>query len=430
MMTTKQTLSNLFFIKMNKHIYDKKHELEKPVDFDLFYSIMVDACKICNDMKILDKTRLDLLYNAYVDTFNKNKYNFKSLFRQTRNIKSDIVFGELLPSTKTVTNLAYYKNRCYLNAEELLKTRQCQTSLESFIKKYGENEGQIKYNDFSEKRKQIYANKDAEFKEQCKARLCKCSRLHKEYYLDKTNPATGKLYTEAEIVTAISEHQKCLSHKSAEKRKERNEKYHDVSCRQINYWLNKGYSYEKSVEKVRQIQATNTVEHYVEKYGYERGIEEWQKRNAKWGNTMCELKSKSGKSGNAYSKAACALFDTVIEKLKEYDIVFEHVYYGETEFSKWDKTFNRVYFYDFVINDIKLCVEYNGIMFHPKEGNYNWKCLYSGTTYEEAIAYDKRKQQLIQDLGYDLIIIWEDDIFEKSVETIIDKCKTLFIKTK
>lgn len=67
------------------------------------------------------KKRLNQLYEAYICCFNANIHQFKSLLKNKRAIKSDIVFGELLPSTKAVTNLAYYKNRCYLNAEDLLK---------------------------------------------------------------------------------------------------------------------------------------------------------------------------------------------------------------------------------------------------------------------------------------------------------------------
>ena len=137
------------------------------------------------------------------------------------------------------------------------------------------------------------------------------------------------------------------------------------------------------------------------------------------------LKTESGCVGNAYSKAACKLFDSVIESLSADGIVFEKVYYGKNEFSKWDTEYNRVYFYDFVINDIKLCVEYNGIMFHPKPNDYEWKSLFSGKGYDDVRKYDIRKQQVITDLGYTLIVVWEDDIFEKSLKTILDTCKTL-----
>ena len=155
------------------------------------------------------------------------------------------------------------------------------------------------------------------------------------------------------------------------------------------------------------------------------GISEWNKRNSEWGERMRVLKQENGCIGNAYSKSACKLFDSVIETLFNEGIFFEKVYYGKKEFSKWDNDYNRVYFYDFVINDIKLCVEYNGIMFHPKPNNYEWKSLFSGKGYDEVREYDMRKQQLITDLGYTLIVVWEDDIFEKSLKKITDACKLL-----
>ena len=144
---------------------------------------------------------------------------------------------------------------------------------------------------------------------------------------------------------------------------------------------------------------------------------------------MAALRSKCGKTGCSYSKASCTLFDTVINCLLNDGIVFEKVFYGETEFSKWDSKNNRIYFYDFVINDIKLCVEYNGIMFHPKLGDYNWKSLY-GKTYDECMKYDMQKQQLIKDFGYELLVVWEDDVFENLVEIIVNKCKELLNTNK
>ena len=433
MTTTKHTLSELFFKKTGKVFrFNKKSELEKPVDFDDFYLIMIDAVGICNDKSVLDYDRLNLLYKTYTSVFDKNKNNFAETLT-TRNKKIKIsrekIFGELIPITKTVTNLDFFINRCYTNAEELLHKRQEQTSLNAFINKYGEEIGREKFNEFSEKRKKLYREKDDEFKLNAKKRLNRHSVIHPDYYKDKINPNTGEIYTEQEIVETIKQRQREFSKISSQKKKERNEKYHDVSYRQINYWLNKGYTYEEAHEKVTNIQATNTVETYVKKYGYELGVEEWKKRNRKWGEKMQEFRKNNGRSTSSYSKAATELFDTVLKKLSDDAITFEKVYYANNELSKWDSINKRLYFYDFVIDDIKLCVEYNGIMFHPKPGNYEWVCLYSGKSYEECIEYDSIKQQLIKDLCYELIVVWEDDIFEKSVDFIINKCKELIQNT-
>ena len=432
MTNTKYTLNDLFFKKMKSRIYSIEGELDSPLDYDMFRIVMVDACNICNDEEYFDKERFLSLYNRYVDMFNKNKNDFSSLLTLKKSghkdIMSNIIFGDMLPSTKCVTSIDYYINRCYMNAEDMLHKRQNQVSLDSYIRKYGDVIGREKYDEYVEKRKKIYEAKDDSFKEECVKRMRRISRNCVDHYVGKLNPNTGKKYTDVEISEEIKKHQRNAAKRSAEVIKKRNSETHDVTCRQVNFWMNKGYTYEESVDKVRKIQATNTVEYYVKKYGYEMGVAEYNDRNSSWGVLMRDLREKSGKVGNSYSKAATTLFETVIRRLSDDGIVFDKVCYGENEFSKWDTEYNRVYFYDFVINDIKLCVEYNGIMFHPKDGDYDWKCLFSGKSYDEVYAYDKRKQQLIKDFGYELIIVWEDDVFEKSVVKIVNVCKKLLKK--
>lgn len=431
MTDTKHTLNDLFYKRVKTpNDYSKKIELEQPLTLEEFYEIMTDTCNICADVSVLNRERLRMLYERYVSVFEKNRGTFYNTVVTANNsgrkkIYTETVFGELMPSTKVVTDLNYYVNRCYNNAEELHHNRQSQTSLQSFIKKYGEEEGRVKFSEFSDKRKELYQAKDETFKQECVKRMRKNAKTCVDHYVGLINPDTGKLYTESEIDYEIRKQQTIFSKKSAEKRKKQNEETHDVTCRQVNYWMRNGYSYDESVELVRKVQATNTIETYIKKYGYEMGVSEWNKRNSEWGERMRVLKQENGCVGNAYSKSACKLFDSVIETLSNEGIFFEKVYYGKKEFSKWDSDYNRVYFYDFVINDIKLCVEYNGIMFHPKPNDYEWKSLFSGKGYDEVREYDMRKQQLITDLGYTLIVVWEDDIFEKSLKKITDTCKLL-----
>lgn len=50
----------------------------------------------------------------------------------------------------------------------------------------------------------------------------------------------------------------------------------------LNYWLNKGYSEKEAKEKVSDRQRTFSKEICIEKYGYDEGIEMWEKRQEKW----------------------------------------------------------------------------------------------------------------------------------------------------
>ncbi len=140
------------------------------------------------------------------------------------------------------------------------------------------------------------------------------------------------------------------------------------------------------------------------------------------GKIMLEKKMKSGHIGSAYSQSSKLFFDGVIKKLKDNNISFNKVYYGEEEFCKWDSEYKRPYFYDFVIPDIYLCIEYNGLKFHPKEGDIQWIGLY-GDTYEHKIQYDKRKLEVIENCGYKTLVIWEDDDLDKMSDYIVSLFK-------
>ncbi len=435
MTDTKYTSNDLLFKKSRKRDYSMKGELECAVGFDEFYRIMIDSYNVCADTELLDRERLELLYAKYCSAFECNKGHFgeRLIIKDSgghKVLNPAVVFDNLIPRTKVVTNVDYYVNRCYKNAGDMVRRRQSLTTASSFVERYGEDEGMRRYGEFRINRKNAYLEKGEDYMRECVKRMRRNSKSCPEYYAGRINPETGAEYTECEIKEAIHEYQTKVGNVSAKKIRERNEMTHDVSCRQVGYWMRKGYSYDESVERVKRIHATNTVDVYVKKYGYEMGVSEWEKRKSKWSARMRELKSQSGNVGNSYSKAACKLFDRVIDVLRVEGIVFNSVYYRDKEFSKWDTEMGRVYFYDFVINDIRLCVEYNGIMFHPKAGDYNWTCLFSGKGYDEVMEYDMRKQDYIRSLGYELIVVWEDDIFEKSVERIVNACKGLLFNEK
>ena len=323
MTNTKYTLNDLFFKKTKKRIYSIEGELDSPLDYNMFHIVMIDACNVCNDNENFNKDRFLSLYNCYINMFNMNKNNFSSLLTLKKSghkdIMSNTIFGDMLPSTKCVTSIEYYRNRCYINAKDMLHKRQNQISLDAYIRKYGDIVGKEKYSKYVDKRKKIYEAKDDIFKKECVNRMRRNAKNCVDHYIGKINPNTGNVYTDCEISEEISKHQKNAAKKSAEKIKKRNNENHDVSCRQVNFWMNKGYSYEESVDKVRKIQATNTIEHYVKKYGYERGIIEYNDRNSNWALNMRSLRVKNKKVGNAYSKAATHLFETVIKKLSEED---------------------------------------------------------------------------------------------------------------
>lgn len=51
-----------------------------------------------------------------------------------------------------------------------------------------------------------------------------------------------------------------------------------------------------------------------------------------------------------------------------------------------------LYFYDFIISSLKICFEFHGLKFHPKEVNKEWKQLFTVKSYDEVALNDKNKK--------------------------------------
>ena len=409
-------LNKLFFIPNTRPL----EEIPNYYSLEDFYNVLVEECNFCNNDS-LNVKRLNELYKKYVDVFISNKGKLKDYFLNEIQckrfmLKPYAVFGESLwKKTKSTTSQEYYLMLGYDNetAKNMVKERQSLTSPKSFKKRYGDD-WEEHYNGYIKKHREAFLS-NPNIDEIRKRRVSFFSYKH---YLTKINPDTNKLYTEDEAKEHLSKIRSISSQKSADMRRGKS----DVTCRSVQYWINKGFTEDDAKNKVREIQSTNNIDVYINKYGEQEGIKRWVDRNKKWGKIMQEKKMKSGHIGSAYSQSSKLFFDGVVKKLKDNNISFNKVYYGEEEFCKWDSEYKRPYFYDFVIPDIYLCVEYNGLKFHPKEGDIQWIGLY-GDTYEYKIQYDKRKLEVIENCGYKTLVIWEDDDLDKMSDYIVSLFK-------
>jgi len=81
----------------------------------------------------------------------------------------------------------------------------------------------------------------------------------------------------------------------------------------LNYWLNKGYSEKEAKEKLSNRQITFSKEICINKYGKNKGIEIWKKRQEKW------MRSLKDSDYDGYSKKGIKLKNKIekysIEKL-------------------------------------------------------------------------------------------------------------------
>jgi very-short-patch-repair endonuclease len=84
------------------------------------------------------------------------------------------------------------------------------------------------------------------------------------------------------------------------------------------------------------------------------------------------------------------------------------------EFAKFNHNLNRGYFYDFVVSSIKLCIEFDGTYWHSREGS---------------IERDKEKQEFLENLGFVLIRIKEED-YNSDKNRVINYCIDQIISFK
>lgn len=255
---------------------------------------------------------------------------------------------------------------------------------ENFINKYGEELGIQKFEEY--KQKQAYSNSqeykgmtDDEFKEYNKSRAVTIETMIKKY-----GNEIGM------------------------------QKYNDYCAKQ---------SY------------TNSLEYFIEKYGDE-GKEKYAKCNFLKSHSLASYVHKYGEedgrnkfeyymqnSTNGYqSKIASDFFKNIDDELN----IEHNIYYAPKtkEFGKINEELQQYTFFDFVIPELKLCIEFNGDCFHanPKKyietdcpNPYN-KLL----TAKEIWEFDNIKNNVLIKLGFDVLIIWESDYNENKNKIIND----------
>jgi len=154
------------------------------------------------------------------------------------------------------------------------------------------------------------------------------------------------------------------------------------------FFENYGVRYALQIKEM-QLKIINTM---MERYGVTNG---------------CQLSKKS------YSKISQELFWNVYKLLP--NELINHTYFAEL-----NKEFNiylggsggKQYFYDFVISNLKICIEFNGDFWHvnPKYYNGDDKNIIHKNKYNKEIwEEDKNKINAIKKRGFEVIIVWESD---------------------
>lgn len=276
-----------------------------------------------------------------------------------------------------------------------------------FINKYGEEEGKRKW------------------KEYCDRQAYTCSY---EYFKEKFNMSEEEFnkYNKSRAITKES-----MINKYGED--EGNKRWKEY-CKKQSYTNSEKYFIEKYGEedgkrKYLEINflKSHTLDSYIKKYGQMEGSERYNN----YIKTIQKIRSKEQyknyieckHNSFAYSKISQDLF---LELDSIYSKKYKNIYYGIKEdvgeFSIHDDEKNKQYYYDFVIEDIKFCIEFNGDYWHCNPNIYKPSDIVKigGKEIKVIDIWEKDNYKInkLKELGYNVIIIWEKD-YRKNPDDIL-----------
>ena len=232
----------------------------------------------------------------------------------------------------------------------------------------------------------------------------------------------NKGFTKDESEIKVKEVMKEIHQKTSKKLKDNPEKYAYKFPTKVEYYLKKGFSEEEAKKEISKIQNRFSLEKCVEKHGKEDGEKVFLDRQEKWQNSIV----KNGNLKGGYSKISQKLFYDIINLYENKNDTL-NVYFWTKNKEYFFKKDYYIYLYDFVDTDKNKIIEYNGDQYHanPKiySSNdtphpYHKEKKYSA---EKIWEKDKKKIDLANENGYQVLTIWDSDYRKNPLETL-EKC--------
>jgi hypothetical protein len=121
-----------------------------------------------------------------------------------------------------------------------------------------------------------------------------------------------------------------------------------------------------------------------------------------------------------YSKMSQNIFWEIYKRLPKN--LKDKTYFGELNREFVISSGGRTYFYDFVISNVKYCIEFNGDYWHANPEMFSESQVpmkFLGLTACEIWKKDKIKIESLVNLGYKVKIIWQKDINNINYDDII-----------
>lgn len=319
-----------------------------------------------------------------------------------------------------------------LNCESLL-LKYATNSLEVFVKKYGEDVGKVKYEEYknfqSTKNTFAYKNKkygwdEAEFLEYNKSRAVTLENMIVKYGED-----VGK---------------------------EKFQKYCELQAKNgktLEYFIEKlgddaGKQKYEEVNKKKAITLENMIIRYGEEIGkikYDAFIEQLSKPLLfrlvkKHGDILGKIKYEEWLiTHSTYLKASSKIANEFIQNLLDM-LPIEYVQNCKcslmnNEIYLMEKQSLKTYFYDLCFIDHKIIIEFNGDFWHANPMLYKIDDVLNFPKSKKIIAgdlwnKDEEKRKLAEKSGYNILTVWENAFNKNKTQTILETVTWILSKQK
>ena len=351
---------------------------------------------------MIDFIRSILIENGFVEKYidsildsdflNSDDINFYESCK-SRNAWKTRIFNRLGFKSFTKQSLNYWKFRGY----NLVESRDMVAS------------NKLKRRNPTPMQKQFWMDRGMDAKEaQCKINSFR-----------KTMPGywISKGFTESEALDNIISYQKENSEKLKKKKSEFPELFEDVGWNQKKYWIKKGLSEDESIKKVSELQNTFSLDKCIKKHGDIAGIKIWEERQKKWKDNVF---NENTNISTGTSRMACEFINDLLLNM-DFTGTF---LYGANEKYIMCGIKKKSFKYDFTYIEKRKIIEINGDFWHFNPRFYSDESLINkvnGKTLLEIRNYDLYKIKIAENSGYDVLVIWEDDLKKNKLETI-KKC--------
>lgn len=182
---------------------------------------------------------------------------------------------------------------------------------------------------------------------------------------------------------------------------------HNLRPTQLQYWLNKGFSETEAKARVRERQATNSLEKLIEKHGEEEGTKKRMEITEKWFESL-----KASGVFTGQSKVSHEFFSKLNESVG-------NLRFGDEELTirlhnNWCKV-------DCINQKNKRVIEFYGDYWHSNPEIYDETHSVKNLTASEIHKKDEERVKQLESRGYKVMVIWESD-YMKNPEMIYNQC--------